>query len=309
MENHMDLNEFACKVRDAVAKELNTGLCENCKVEIKHIRKNNGVKMQGLLISSEGECVIPTIYLESFYQAYEKGISLREIVDEIICLYREGVPKKSIDMSFYKDYDAVKDRICYRLIRREGNEELLKDIPYIAFLDLAVCFYYAFQDDFLGEGSILIYHTHREIWNITTQQLLDLAIDNTGRLFPEVMCSITDVINDIRNEGETEIFEVGDEIDIQSPMTILTNTKKSHGAACILYPNVLEKFARKRKDSLYIIPSSIHEVILLEKSTVSDPEDVKRMIYEVNRLHLSAEEVLSDNLYFYDFVKKTVSIV
>ena len=45
----------------------------------------------------------------------------------------------------------------------------------------------------------------------------------------------------------------------------LTNTEKLYGASAILYPNILSYFAKRLKADLYLLPSSIHEVLLLEK--------------------------------------------
>lgn len=299
----MKKNEFCNRLYKAVQERLQG----SCKVELKEIRKNNGVKMQALLIAAEGEYVIPTIYLEQFYNAYEEGMLFGEIVDDVIGIYDNGKPKRAVNMDFYSDYNAVKNRICYRLIQRKGNEDLLKEIPYVEFLDLAICFFYAYQDDNLGEGSILVYNSHSERWKCTAQDLLQLAIDNTQKIFPEKTLTIRDLVEEA---GITE--EVFDNEPCQDEgffMTVLTNEKKNHGAVSILYPEVLESFSRHFGESFYIIPSSVHEVIIMKRNILIDTEEVKRTIYEVNRSQLSPDEVLSDNLYYYDKREKTVSIV
>lgn len=66
------------------------------------------------------------------------------------------------------------------------------------------------------------------------------------------------------------------------------------------------RLARKEKKSLYILPSSVHEVILLPDNGEESPEELRRMIREVNREHVAPEEVLSDNLYYFDLAEKQV---
>ncbi len=295
----MEIYEFAQKVRDAIAKELG----EEYRVELRKVKKNNGVTLHGLLILSSMENVIPTIYLETFHMAYEDGIPLKEVIRRILEIYWEETPRENICMDFFKTFCKVKDRICYRLICRKNNEELLSDVPYVEFLDLAICFYYAYSGKVLGEGTILIHNSHMESWGVKIQDLMRLATENTPRLFPGQLSSMTEVLKEVMDVGGKS------ELEQEIPLTVLTNVRKTHGAACILYPGMLEKIAARMGNSFYIIPSSIHEVILLEKTDEEVPADLKKMISEVNRTQVAAEEVLSDNLYFYDNSLKTVKII
>ncbi|MCM1058414.1 MAG: DUF5688 family protein [Firmicutes bacterium] len=296
----MEINEFAQKVRSAVEKELGGAY----RAELKDVKKNNGVQMQGLLILPPDSNVVPTIYLETFYAAYEDGVPFREVLDRILEVFREETPKERIDMNFFKSFEKVRDRICYRLINRQGNRELLDSIPYVEFLDLAVCFYYAYSDRMLGDGSIMIYNSHLEMWGIKVKDLMCLAGENTPRLFPARLTPMQEMLEEVL--GTDEDFS-GQDADI--PLLVLTNGRRLHGAACMLYPGILEKVGKLKKDSFYIIPSSVHEVLILEKTVMETPEEVKHMIREVNSQHVSAEEILSDNLYYYDLPTKTVKII
>jgi len=90
---------------------------------------------------------------------------------------------------------------------------------------------------------------------------------------------------------------------------VLTNDGRLHGAACMLYPDLLDRIGEKKQDGFYIIPSSIHEVLILDKTGMGTLEEMKGMIREVNAQHVAAEEILSDNLYFYDQQAKTIKII
>ncbi len=94
-----------------------------------------------------------------------------------------------------------------------------------------------------------------------------------------------------------------------SPMQVLTNAKRLYGAACILYPGMLEEIARGWRGGFYIIPSSVHETILVQDREPVSPEKLKSMVYEVNREELEPEDILTDSLYYYDAVEKRVKIV
>lgn len=303
----MEINAFADKVCKAVKKELG----EDYRVEVKKVRKNNGVIHYGLVILSREQNVAPTIYLDAFLEAYERGSTLGMLVRRLLALYEAGMPETNVDLEFFRSFEKVKDRICYRLAGRKGNEELLQNVPHIEFLDLAVCFYYAYQGEQLGEGSILIHNSHVEMWGTCITELLSLAQKNTPRLFPWICGSLRDIMSGMTEQkgGREREEDPEDSFWDGIPMKVLTNEKRTQGAACMLYPDVLAGLAEKEGRSFYILPSSVHEVILMADMGAGEAEGFKRMIVEINATQVAPEEVLSDSLYYYDFAEKRVKII
>jgi hypothetical protein len=218
-------------------------------------------------------------------------------MERILSIYDKDTPKQSIDMTFFKYFNKVKERICYRLVSAEHNRELLQKIPHISYLDLAICFYYAYQGDELGAGSILIHNTHMDMWGTNQEELMELAQKNTPQLFPWEYKSMDMVLRELMEEEEKI---AGDIFSERLPMQILSNENRVHGAACILYPNLLKNLAEKEGCNLYIIPSSIHEVIILPDSGEENPLQLREMIEEVNATQVEPEEVLSNNLYYFE---------
>ena len=301
----MNINEFAGKVCNAVKKELGAGY----RVECKEVRKNNGVMLRGLLVLGENQNVAPTIYLDTFLEAYESGATFRSILDRLLDICREDMLREAVDMEFFRSFERVRDRICYRLIGRKGNEELLEDIPYIEFLDLAICFYYAYHGESLGDGTILVHNSHLELWDTCTAELFGLAKRNTQKLFPWVCNSIAEVLGEIAGEDESS-EEADEEAFLQEiPMQVLSNDKRTQGAVCMLYPDVLDTLSGKGKRNFFILPSSVHEVILLEDTGAGSIPELKKMVTEVNATQVAPEEVLSDSLYYYDSTDKRVKII
>lgn len=302
----MEIKKFAQTVQAAVQKELGQGY----EVALRDVIKNNGVALPGLIIMMQGQNIAPTIYLDSFHEAYEGGVSLDCIVGKVLEIYRRSTPSESIDMEFFKDFEKVKDRICYKLINREKNEALLLQIPHKEFLDLEICFYYAYQGEEIGNGTILIFNTHLEMWGISAEEIFELAQHNTPILFPWECKSMEDVL--IEFVKKEELFkqaggqmykekeeEEKEEAYAGSTMRVLGNRSHIYGAACILYPGVLEGIACKEGKNFYILPSSVHEVILLEAEEGEDPMPLKEMIKEVNDTQVDPEEILSYQLYYF----------
>lgn len=307
-EDSMEINAFADKVCKAVRNKLGT----DYRVEVKQVRKNNGVIHYGLLILSKEQNVAPTIYLDAFLEAYERGSTFGMLIERMLSIYGAGVPDENVDLDFFRFFEKVKDRVCYRLIGRNGNEDLLRDIPYIEFLDLAICFYYAYQGEQLGEGSILIHNSHVEMWGCCTAELMRLAQENTPRLFPWICGSLGDIVSGMLEPegcGREEDVRLEDGFGDEIPMKVLTNEKRTQGAVCMLYPGLLAQLAEEEKRSFYIFPSSVHEVILMADRGKGEAESFKQMIVEINDAQVEPEEVLSDSLYYYDFAEKKVKII
>ena len=68
----MDFEEF----RSGVIRDLLNVCGPEFSVESRDVRKNNGVTLHGISIAGPGETVIPTVYLETLYEQYEKGNEL-----------------------------------------------------------------------------------------------------------------------------------------------------------------------------------------------------------------------------------------
>lgn len=296
----MDINEFAQKMCIAAGEKLGG----KYSVELKEVRKNNGVILHGLLISSGEGNVVPTIYLEHFFRAYEEGLDFTEVLQKLVEAYGQDMPSRNIDMEFFKSFEKVRERICFRLVRVAGNEELLRDIPYVEFMDLAICFFYAYKGESLGEGSILIHNSHMEMWGCNVADLMGLARQNTPVLFPWSCCTMEEVIREMVDKSHQDEL-----LAKEVPMKVLSNCQRTSGAACLIYQGVLEQLADEYQADLYILPSSIHEVILLADSGREKPGELKAMIMQVNKTQVAPEEVLSDSLYRYDRRKRRVEII
>lgn len=296
----MEIKEFAQKVCHAAEKSFG----ENHVVELREVRKNNGVLLHGLTVQAKGQNVAPTVYLEHFFRAYQEGMTFAEIMEKLMAVYRQDTPACNVDMEFFRDFSRVCDRICYRLVGSAGNGELLENIPHVEFLDLAVCFYYAYSGEVLGEGSILVHNSHMKEWGTSVAELMELAKQNTPRLFPAQCSTMEEVLQELLNGKERGILP-GREV----PLKVLTNSKRIHGAVCLIYQGMLEQIAEELDASLYILPSSVHEVILLAEDGVVSSGELKEMVMQVNRTQVAPEEVLSDSVYWYDRGRKRVERV
>lgn len=300
----MNFKEFS----ESVIKNVNTCLGNDVNTEVKKVTKNNGVELHGLIISKARTSVSPTIYLDGFYREYKEGKSLGDIVYEIVTIYENNKVSANINLDFFLDYQAVKGRIFIKIVHYEKNKKMLEDVPHICFMDLAVICYYAYMNDFLGKGSIQIETGHLDRWGISEEELFETAKNNTkDKLGMEVKgmdeILIEMLIESGKDADREELEAMLKRTEQEVPMYIMTLKGRYFGAACIYYKDMLYSFGKKCGKSFYILPSSIHELILIPDSGKEKPETLRRMVQEVNAGHVAPEEILSDNIYYFDLAE------
>lgn len=281
----MNMKDFADRMKTVISDALKK------EVRVVNPLKPNGVRLYGLSIIEPDSNISPVIYLESFFERFLDTDNWTETVKEVLAFYHDSREEDSFDTKWFYDFSQVRENLYYRLINYEANQELLSMVPYTRFLDLAKIYY---ADCQIGEatGSILIYHRHVEKWNITEDELIAAAEENTPRLYPANIHPLSDFLG------------LGDDIDMLSeipvPMYILSNTENRNGAAAVCYRDVLEDFSEKIKDDLVVLPSSVHETLLLPLQKSSNMDSMREMVYDVNRTELNKSEFLSDNVYLYN---------
>ena len=153
--------------QNAVLERIKIIMGRNCEVTIREVPKNNGIRLMGISIMEKGSDICPTIYLESFYDAYKKGVELPSVVQDICEIYRQNMIIGTVNFEFFLDYSRVKSRIFLKMINYEENKEMLENVPHRRFLDLAVVCYYAYMNDLMGNGSIQIDNYLLSKWKIT----------------------------------------------------------------------------------------------------------------------------------------------
>ncbi len=303
----MEIERFAEIVKDGVIKRLGDG----CQVTIQKVDKNNGVTYTGLNIRRGIADIAPLIYLDSQYRNFKNGrTTIPEVVDYVV---RNGkIRTGQVDMRKFLNYERVADTIVYRLVNTRRNEELLEDLPHIEFMDLSIVFQCMLDDEVYGTAFILIHNVHLKLWSVTVNDLLHAAEKNTPLLMGYEFKSMKDVLFEIM---ESELPEETDhdmcmaEIEVGVPMYVLSNQYRVDGAACILYPTLLADICDRLESSFYLIPSSVHEVLILPSDNTDDSTKIREMIKEVNDTQVAAEDLLSYSLYFYDRKESRLQIV
>ena len=291
--------------REAFFKKIEYALGEympEVGVSVTEVTKNNGLILHGLVIRREGTKVSPTIYLEQFYDRYENGTTFADIITDLEKVINECTGE-GINVDYFSDFDEVKDRIVCKIINYDMNSGLLNSVPFVRWNDLAIVFCHICDESIAGYATILIRNSHLEMWHVTGEDIYEYARKNTPRLMHDELSTIDELLKDMIGGPLPGGLRNGIDNDPDNPvaaMYVLTNSKRIFGATSMLYSGYLKELSDRFGSGLYILPSSIHEVILLPENDVYDPDFMREMICEVNESEVSLEERLSDNLYYYD---------
>lgn len=287
----MNYQQFIEEVERRVKEKIKGN--ETITVYIHTAVKNNGKERKGITVSEKGIHISPTIYLEEYFQQFQEGKPIEKIVEKILQLYEEVKCSHPCEESLLQNYEELKGKFACKLIHRGKNEKLLNDIPYVPWMDLAIVVFVLLEVSPYGTATVLVRKEHLEIWGLTEAQLFDEAKKNTPILLPYQFCPMRKLFREICpyavDEGEEE----------EESLYVLSNKLRSFGAASMLYEGILEKVGQKLGENYYILPSSIHEVIVVPESKSPVKQDLEEMVREINETQVEEEEVLSDRVYYF----------
>lgn len=265
-------------------------------------RKNNSVVLSGISVKREDEKTAPIFYADRYLQ---EGYSEEAAAEAIYQLYKRQsrenqMMNENALLNKLSSFPDIKDYICYKLVNRRTNQDLFQDAPHLDINnDLAVIYYLQ-----IARGATAtVSNQMLDVWQMdrddANEILWKIAQKNTMNQNPPKFVSLLDMINE----------EVPQEIQDSVQMYILTNKNGIFGASVLLYNDgqILQDCMKQIEErtgteyrGIYIIPSSIHECIILPDDGTLHKEEITQMIQEVNRTQVAPEEVLSDNVFYYD---------
>lgn len=272
---------------------------ETSQIEISVVKKNNGVSATGLFIRENGQDVSPILYLDDYYIHYQNGELLENVIRNIRADYDKKVQMAAVKIPNLQEFENIRGRVIYRLVNYEKNKEILEDCPHIRLYDLAVTFRWVARIDDVGVSTSLITNKQVKEWGVSVNDLVLAARQNTPRLFPAQIIDMEEML-----AGMVSFILYPSAI----PMYILTNEQELNGASALLYGDILKDFANKKGADMYILPSSIHEVIMIPADRIDDPKKLSSMVHEANTTVVSTGDVLSDSVYYYDRKKDQILV-
>ena len=282
-------------------------LPENYKdadIQFTDVVKNNDVHLTGVLIKKENETLTPNIYINELYEKYSRGMNLDEIVGDIADLRIEHDPPEAQSIgSIFTNYEMVKQRLEIHLCDMELNRDKLKNQVYTEQGDFAATYHIKIGGDGMLRGSAAVTPNLLKGWGITEEQLREDSLraeHSKGAVFTDIEELVAEKTFGLKSTNLLD--KQNDVIDNEVGFSFycLTSEEKRYGASMILQEDVMGKVSKLMGGDFYILPSSIHETLIVPTTTQMTLEDMSIMVQYVNKEAVEPEDKLSDKVQFYD---------
>lgn len=289
--------EFVNDLRDALMKELQED-GRVTDIEIQDVTKNNGTVHTGLVFKGESE-VAPVIYADRAFEMFESGVPMDEIVSDMVDTFNESQNQKPMDTSKFLQYDAIKDKIIVCAMNAQLNEAKLETTPHQMVEDIAVYCRVIVNENSEGLGSIVVNDELLNAYGVSEEELFEQAWANTKANYP---AEVTDMIDVLQNTHADLPDFIKEEMDShRGEMFVLSNPLSFNGSAYGFDKETLDGVCDKiGEGTIYVLPSSVNEVIVVPGSKVHDPKELSEIVVSVNSAYVSEQEFLSDNAYCYE---------
>lgn len=295
----MDYEEFKTNLQE----EIQSRSLRHIEFTIEAVTKTNEM-LEGLVLRFEGQSIAPTIYPQLMYETYQKGMSVSDIVDFI--------SPTLFDTSYYPPIpeltpENAERSISFSLINKDKNKELLKQCPYKEVYDMAAVPRWHVTD----EASFVVNNNIMQTLRMTKEEILNIAQKNTESA--SYVCKrLDDVVRDILANDGVDEDEISEILPMgSSPLYIISNSQKSDGSCAILSNPFMQKTSGQiGTDELYLLPSSRHEMLVVDAHTVTDSTNLKAMVVDVNSNPniIQNEDFLSNSIYKYDANTHSLSV-
>ena len=281
--------------REYICSELRKKLGNNYEVENENAIKLNSIGCMGIRIQKSHTNICPVIYMEGIYEQYESNeITLEEAAICAHMMYQNAKSEAEVkaEITWMEDWETAKEFLKTKLINTERNEKLLPQVPHKDICNLSIIFYLALETKEGISAGVTINHELMNLYGQNVDSLYEQAINNISEDDVRFMG-----LHDMVKKADSKSFDYNEEEVAQVEMYVLTNKQNMFGASVILSPCAQNLIQETIKRSVYVLPCSVHETILIPYKSDMNPEDLCNMVKEVNAAMICPMEYLADNVY------------
>ena len=303
---NMDFESFVNEMKDHI-KEFLPERFADATVEVRQNTKLNET-YTALVVQEEGQTITPSINLNQLYEAYDKGeVSLEMSLMRTAHLI--GAEPLNIDISKLLDYDQAKENLFIRVSAAEANKEMLATAPHKLMEDLAITYHIAADIGSDAVASTMVTDPMLESFGISQEQLHADALANSTKLFPAQVQSMGEVMRKMISQDMAATGMSQDDIDmmmdsmgldVSNPMTVVSNDRGINGAAVMFYPGQMDQIGDRLGGDFFILPSSVHEMLVIPDDGNFQYQDLQSMVADVNETQVAETDRLTDEVYHYD---------
>lgn len=295
----MDYEKFKEQLIEDVKQNLEERGSGNINLSFQRIEKTNE-SYDAITATPEGGNIGANVNIGVFFEAYEDGVPYENVVDRAAETIQQGVSQApTIDVAMLSDYEQMKDKLIMEVVSAERNAELLEKIPHQEIEDMAVVYRFVLESNEEGRASILVTNQLLDKYEVTPEQLHADAMENSPEIKPAVIQGMTEVMVEMMGPDAAAMFGM-DELPKDEMMYVASVPDKIQGAGVLAYQDFMDQAAERVGGDFFVLPSSIHEILLVKDDGNTSYEELKEMVVSVNATQLRPEEKLTDSVYHYD---------
>ncbi len=306
----MNYEEFKERLTEDLKQDLYERTGNEHFVNETNVNKLQNASYEALTIRPENSPIAVSLDVQSLFKEYEGGRGYEDICGKAVDIVSNGFANQpQFNIDDFTNYDVMKEKLAIQVVSTERNADMLENIPHKEIEDMSMVCRFIVDAGPAGTGSILVTNQMLENFGVTKEQLFDDAMKYAPDLRPSEIKGMVDMIAEIMGIDVSEVGnEFGASVEENIPMYVATTHDRTNGAGIIAYPGFLDMAAEKLGGDFYLLPSSVHEVILLKDNPDMDPKYLESMVRDVNNTHVAPEDRLSNKVYHYDSKDKVFEL-
>ena len=269
-------------------------------VTVHEVNKLNE-SYEAITVTPEGSNIGVNIGIDKFYDAIENGRPYDEVVDKAVEVINNGISQRpDFDIDSLTDYSKMKETLAMEVVSAEANQEMLATVPHQNMEDMAVVYRFVLNSDDEGRASILVTNQMLETMGVTPEQLHADAMENAPQIRPAEIKGMSEVMAEMMGVEQAEMMGIFPVAPEDEQMYVATVPDKVHGAGVLAYQDFMDKAAERAGGDFFILPSSIHEVLIVPDNGKMNLKDLEAMVKDVNATQVAPADKLTDSVYHYD---------
>ena len=290
----MDFKEFVNKLEQDL-KDAMADISPGATVDVRSVEKLQEGSYTGITISPTGGNVGMNLNANQLFDQMQDGQSYEGVLAVAVSTAERGLhDMPAVDVSELMNYEAAKKYLCFDVVGSDRNADMLEKVPHTDKENISMVYRLQLDSTENGAATVLITNAMMEQFGVTKEQLHADAMENAQEIRPADFRTMAAVMAEMMGMPEEMMA------DMAPPMYVATNQDKVQGAAVMFYPDFMDQAAKELGGDIFILPSSVHEVLILPDDGNMNAQELKEMVTSINASEVSPEDRLTDSVYHYD---------
>ncbi|MGN8761142.1 DUF5688 family protein [Oribacterium sp. HCP3S3_B9] len=299
----MDFKEFVNKLEQDL-KDALSEISPGADVRQNSVEKLQGSSYTGISITPADSHVGMNLNADQLFEQLQEGKSYEGVLAMAVTQVDAGLAQApDVNVADIMNYETAKQMLCFDVVGTERNKEMLENVPHTDVENMSMVYRLQLDSNEQGAATILITNDIMAQMGVTKEQLHADALENAPEIRPASFKTMAEVMAELMGMPADAM-----PADMAPPMYVATNDSKVQGAAVMFYPDFMDQAAKELGGDVFILPSSVHEVLFLPDDGTMRTDELREMVTSINASEVSLADQLTDSVYHYDAESRTFEL-